>query len=380
VEGVGGRSREDRGAGRTTADDRRLDEALAAARPDHDVSRAAGNRAVNRLLADDRPPSATTRPGAAAVPVRQPKRISRTADVVRRVTDVQAFTIATGIPGVDVNWFHRVYWPAMLVAASRAGQDIHVFLAGKTPLDVTNDVNALRTAPQQDADPGAFARMAGVMNTYNFDDSAVYPGMKRLRDTNLLVHNMELAGGAPSAHLTQFIQAYLHGGVTWYRGVGINHFAWGALQLRGVLASEGTADIPTFTMGNATPTRWIPGVNDRGTAEVIAQTVPQSEPGLRDLLARNIPFPSGAILRLHVATPMSVAYINAGEQVVRGPLPPAAVTVDAVCVLDAAGFRQTAANTQPTALPIGSPYQAAAGSAPMLAWEPLAQNWANAHP
>jgi len=109
-------------------------------------------------------------------------------------------------------------------------------------------------------------------------------------------------------------------------------------------------------------------------------TVPADQPGLRDLLLRGVPFPSGAVLRMQIGPPTPVAWINEGEQVVRGPIPAAFLRVEEVHVYGPEGTRPwRAQGTAPGALPPAAPYGASAGSQEINDWARLATEWVNAH-
>jgi hypothetical protein len=128
-------------------------------------------------------------------------------------------------------------------------------------------------------------------------------------------------------------------------------------------------------MGNAIATRWLPGVDDHGTALGIARTVGQGQAGLRHLLANNIEFLTGAVVRYQVPSTAPIAYLNAGEQVIRGPTPPGSVTIDRVEVLGPGGYRSAAQNSNPTALPTKAPYLAPHNRGDFQAWQPQAAQW-----
>jgi hypothetical protein len=91
-------------------------------------------------------------------------------------------------------------------------------------------------------------------------------------------------------------------------------------------------------------------------------------------MTQGIEFPTGAIVKYRVPSTAPVAYLNSGEQVVRGPTPPGVVTVDAVFVLGNT-FREVAQNSQPTELPPRAPYQAPAGAPDFQAWVAQATVW-----
>lgn len=114
----------------------------------------------------------------------------------------------------------------------------------------------------------------------------------------------------------KFYSAWHNNTAYLYRGIAGCHFSWD--RVKGLeLKSEGDSDIPTFTMGGST--RWLPGD--------FSDTVPASiAMGNCDAytaeLTKNVAVPMGAVLKIKVGRTVGVpvAYLNAGEIVVRGPL------------------------------------------------------------
>jgi hypothetical protein len=290
----------------------------------------------------------------------------------------QARQIALARPNVDEHWYDSVFLAALSSMASRQGQTLEVYVQAITQPDFVAMVDELRQGVRSDQPPTTRVLLFGP----HLRPSIVYPGFWRYKETGLLVSGQDLqqSGGTPSPQLQRFIQAYEGSGVEWYRGVGISHFAWATLRSYGTLTSEGTADIPTFTMGNATPTRWIPGDLDEGTAQALAATVSRDAPGLRELLEQGVPFPSGAVLGMKIKSPAPVAWLNQGEQVVRGPIPEASLEVRAVHVYGAGGMsRWTERIPGPRDLPPAAPYGEPAGSPAIGRWAGEATAWVDAH-
>ena len=304
--------------------------------------------------------------------------------VVQRLAINQARQIALTRPNVTAGWYDSVCRPALSVIASRQGQTLAAYLHAMTAQDFAANVDELRQDVRSEPRP-LWDRLLGLFGQDrpvrpDLQPSTAYPGYQRYRDTNLLIadQDLEQSRGTPSAALQQFIQDYQAGHLVWYRGIGISHFSWETLQAHRTLASEGVADNPTFTMGNANPTRWIPGVYDVGITAGLAVTVTRDQPVLLDLLQRNVPFPSGAVVRMQIGPATPVAWINDGEQVVRGPIPAASLSVYAVHVYEAGvNSRWTAANLND--LPPAAPYGAGAGPAQINNWTALATAWVNAH-
>ncbi len=145
----------------------------------------------------------------------------------------------------------------------------------------------------------------------------------------------------------------------------------------GVLGSEGAADIPTFTMGNASPTRWLPGLYDPELADAIAHSVDQGDAGIRDIMTRK-DIPIGVTVQYPITPPAHVAFLNDGEQVVRGPITSA--TVYRVILSGPAGYTYRLVNGSTNDLPPAAPYQAGVGSPAIVAWEALIDAWLLNHP
>jgi hypothetical protein len=107
------------------------------------------------------------------------------------------------------------------------------------------------------------------------------------------------------------------------------HYTWEDL-VSGKLSSEGTADIPTFTMfqGAGPGTCWLPTAfsqsNDHADLESIALgNLGQQQINMRNALEQmGTWFPAGIIVTIHPGTNKSfgTCWMNSGEIVVRGPL------------------------------------------------------------
>lgn len=118
---------------------------------------------------------------------------------------------------------------------------------------------------------------------------------------------------------TKFYDRWNSDTLTLYRGVSSSHFSWDGMIKNHQVRSEGSNDIPTFTMGSA-KTRWIPTADKLPLTVVVATGNHTSTVGdaMRDG-QENILL--GAVLGFDVGktrqTP--VCYLNSGETVVRGP-------------------------------------------------------------
>ncbi len=289
---------------------------------------------------------------------------------------LQRITILEADATIDQNhdewmdWYRTTCVPAFKVIAYRQGQDFPTYLGGM-------DENAFLTAVRElhrDApdDRDTIRSVSELWKKEQIVKSGAYPDMLHKVNTNLLVNKTQ----KNDPGLPAFIQQYESGQMIWSRGMSVGHFAYGQLRSTGVLASEGTADVPTFTMGNNNPSRWLPGLNDVATADGLAHTVGRDEPGLREI-ANRVEIPIGMTVQYPVAPPTYVAYLNSGEQVIRGPVHNP--TVHRVICLGPNGYSYKHQGGALDDLPPAAPYQGAVGAPEMQAWEQNAVNWMQNH-
>jgi len=341
-----------------TSRNRATNEDMARQRPDaggpaHNgamqLQRTLGNREVGRLLSEAGSPGG----------------------VVQRLTTMEAGE-AIRKARIDHAWYHTVAEPALSTIAAKAGQTLDEYLQGMTKKQFLEQVRQLNTGMKQE--PRKFSLKNRPKDGMRFIDSKAYPGMVRLEGANLLINPRDgFRDGEPTQELLNFIDAYQNGTLEWYRGLSISHFAWESLRM-GVLASEGTRDIPTFTMDANTPTRWLPGVNTLGMTEGIARTIARDDAGLRDLATR-MEIPTGAVVKYTVPPDAPVAYLNDGEQVVRGPISGGNISVHAVYLLGPDSLRLVAQGASPTELPPAAPYRAAKDSDQINDWAERVTSW-----
>jgi hypothetical protein len=116
-----------------------------------------------------------------------------------------------------------------------------------------------------------------------------------------------------------FFKLWRSGRAPLYRGMPGCHFAWDKLRKKKVLESEGKADVPTFTMGNSKPTRWLPATADFNLACGVGLSC-LDEHTKRHLADKYVPV--GITLEIPVGWGQGPAlcWLNPGEIVVRGPL------------------------------------------------------------
>jgi len=154
-----------------------------------------------------------------------------------------------------------------------------------------------------------------------------------------------------------FYVRWLGGNASLYRGFPGCHFSLPKLISTGVLYSEGTADLPTFTMGNTQKTRWLPtALQDSLASGVALQCV--------DLFTRK--FSAKAKVLMGVTVKITVgsgrnlptAWLNSGEIVVRGPLNPNQFALHTVVWLGPTSvtFTRWPDNFPPSRLPPIRPY------------------------
>ena len=104
-----------------------------------------------------------------------------------------------------------------------------------------------------------------------------------------------------------------------YRAIAGYHRCWPRLQA-GNAVSEGQQDAPTFTMGQAA-TRWLPCYYQDNLQDIAAGRL-----GFQDMLTAIAAYtqavPIGVVLSFRVGRTVGqpVAFMNSGEQLVRGPV------------------------------------------------------------
>src|SRR5262249_55637827 len=135
----------------------------------------------------------------------------------------------------------------------------------------------------------------------------------------------------------EFLEAYRSAdGVALYRALAISHFSYQDIRTHGVLGSEGTGDIPTFTMHDegaqltaAQKTCWLPsafGEGGQALASGIAMQVPRNDDVTHSYISTPGKWtdilPLGIVLKVpvHVKESHRVTWFNSGEQGVQGPL------------------------------------------------------------
>ena len=115
-----------------------------------------------------------------------------------------------------------------------------------------------------------------------------------------------------------FLALWLNNAARLYRGFNGSHFCWPDMT-KGKLVSEGEADIPTFTMGNTQKTRWLPMADYRSLAEDVAYSGTDTYTSTLSL-TNNVPIGIAVCVPVGKSKGIPIAWLNAGEIVVRGPL------------------------------------------------------------
>ncbi|MBW4434471.1 MAG: DUF4157 domain-containing protein [Pelatocladus maniniholoensis HA4357-MV3] len=272
-------------------------------------------------------------------------------------------------------WYYEVCIPAMQTIAAKAGQDFNQYLATKSQDEFEQAMTSLHTEAKDERYSSwseNFRRLSSTDNSLVQSDK--YPGMNRVSRTNILVSNLI---NENDENLQRFITLYNSDDMTWYRGLSISHFSYKQLREAGVLGSEGTADIPTFTMDNDSPTRWLPGLYNAQLADAVAHRVDAEDAGIREIAMRK-DIPIGVTVQYPIKPPTHVAFLNDGEQVIRGPITGARVY--RVILLGPSGYSYRLKNGSTNDLPPAAPYQASAGSQAIMAWETAIDTWLLNHP
>lgn len=114
-----------------------------------------------------------------------------------------------------------------------------------------------------------------------------------------------------------FWNAWKNNNLTVYRGMSTSHWNWTELA-GGRLVSEGTNDIPSWTMMGL-GTSWLPTTPDRGMARGIGYNMVDP---MCIKLSSTCPVPVGLTVEIPVGlgTQRQICWTNPGEYAVRGPL------------------------------------------------------------
>lgn len=132
---------------------------------------------------------------------------------------------------------------------------------------------------------------------------------------------------------SEMFNAWKTNTLTLVREFTTDHFSWPALiDNPSMLVSEGDYDSPTFTMDNTHKTRWIPTAYYPNYPNGIGAIAISGTGGkVRDFLKGvNAWVPIGvyATILCGKSHPLKLAWLNAGETVVKGPLDASSFTID----------------------------------------------------
>lgn len=295
-------------------------------------------------------------------------------NVIQRKTAEVAYRIAASM-NVSFQRYNDEIRPAIETIAAKTGMNFEEYIDNKQedewkgmlrellePFDVSSKLQSLSVIRWYGLKKYKFVRTERYNNFFGVI------GLPFGNRTNLLVHRQIVQSPIEDSILGAFIKQY-EKGYTAYRGIRISHFSWRSLKQSGVLASDGVEDNPTFTMSE--PTRWLPFVNSYDIPKSIVLGVNREDEGLRHMLELGQTFPVGAVVSFHVTKDIPVAYLDAGEQVIRGPIK----IEKKVDVILSNG--NTIEGVSPMELPEPAPYGASFKG--LAEWRQNVANWQQGH-
>ncbi len=125
-----------------------------------------------------------------------------------------------------------------------------------------------------------------------------------------------------------FYKQWLKEEAVLYRGFSGNHFCWDRLRQTGELISEGPNDYPQATMGSNSKTSWLPSSDIEKVAQSI--TLGNIDPLTHAAIkAKKNKVPVGAVIKIPT-NKNTIAWLNDGEIVVRGPLQKANFNIESI--------------------------------------------------
>lgn len=219
--------------------------------------------------------------------------------------------------------------------------------------------------------------------------SVKYPGCWILGASNFLVLNQAVSRSKEENGRVFYILAgkekgiadaykkYQENRLELFRGIASCHFSWSGLK-DGLLASEGYADIPTFTMGNSesNKTRWLPTAQlDQEAASICLQDL---DPFTK-ALSMSEPVFIGISVCIKISPELNVVcWYNSGELGVRGPLSQSEYGIATMAWLDALQvvFQPWPIDVAKTSLPEQRPYKPAI-ELDINRWWAKSQSWAD---
>jgi hypothetical protein len=155
-----------------------------------------------------------------------------------------------------------------------------------------------------------------------------------------------------------FYDAWLADSAMWYRGLNCSHFSYADLR-KGMMFSEGEEDIPTFTMGNEKKTRWLPGCLHRTLCEGVSFSGTDQFTSALSVAEKTFPIPVGITVRVRLGQNIKVpvAWLNPGEQLIRGPIGAPIFEVCSMAWLRSGNPENTAWGLEYKFLPPPRPYK-----------------------
>lgn len=239
-------------------------------------------------------------------------------DTIQRISEAEALSLALRMQ-ISEQEYEEVVKPAICVEAGKNGKSFIEYIGALSESDFRDKLRMLHTP--FDAEPDMLNDPVLVESgdaKYFCLLSGQYPDFYSINGMPLLVHRQVIKRKENFGDLISFIGWYLGKGIQCYRGINIAHFAWEVLRTQGILASDGSNDMPTFTMGE--PTRWLPFDSNLDIPQLIAGSPGRENAGLLEILGEGVEIPIGAVIPFVANINTPVAYLNAGEKVVRGPL------------------------------------------------------------
>jgi hypothetical protein len=210
------------------------------------------------------------------------------------------------------NRYFDLFVPALLTEAKLHGKTFDKFIQSFSADQFRKKLEELTAPYEINKDPTKKSTVVSL------ERSSKYPNFLNASGTSILVPEHS----ANNQKVNDFIQKVCNGGLTMYRGICVRHFSWDVLKKFGVLASEGSTDQPSATMGNTNRTRWLPFSEYLDVAELVAISNLTEHPGLYSIFGNPdaLEVPVGAVINYNVTKDTPIAYLYDGEQVIRGPL------------------------------------------------------------
>ncbi|SPE33331.1 hypothetical protein SBA3_1990002 [Candidatus Sulfopaludibacter sp. SbA3] len=286
--------------------------------------------------------------GRQPLPVRQSpldiRRVAGPRGVIQRIPVSEAKGILEGW-GAEEGWYEQVFVPALTVMALKASKTYEEMI---TEYDLYQWYKQLHINPY---DRLTFNLQFSGKQAQEFEKSK-YPSMTKVIGKEIYLTDTFKKGDEQKRAL--WVKKVSSGQMIWYRGLPTTHFTYEILHSKHVLVGDGVEDAPTFTMGS--PTRWIPGDQEKETTYVFASYV-NDQDGLQEIIQTQ-EIVVGVVLCMRIdpaCTP--IAYLTASEQVVRGPIEGSKLTIHEIIVRGPTGLVFKPFNRSLWFLPPPLPYK-----------------------